>query len=33
MREMVADYYRLRGWKPDGKIMSAKLKELGLKNH
>jgi len=33
MREMIEDYYRLRGWEPDGKIMAEKLEELGLKNH
>jgi aldehyde:ferredoxin oxidoreductase len=30
---MIEDYYRLRGWEPDGKIMAEKLEELGLKNH
>jgi aldehyde:ferredoxin oxidoreductase len=31
MREMVEDYYRLRGWEPDGKIKAKKLEELGMK--
>lgn len=31
MKEMVSEYYRIRGWEADGKIKLKKLEELGLK--
>jgi len=30
IKEMVEDYYRLRGWEESGKIKKEKLDELGL---
>ena len=32
MKEMLEEYYRLRGWEPDGKITAEKLEELEMKN-
>jgi aldehyde:ferredoxin oxidoreductase len=31
IKELVADYYRARGWNADGKIEKQKLEALGLK--
>jgi aldehyde:ferredoxin oxidoreductase len=31
IKEMVKDYYRARGWQPDGTIGVDKLQQLGLK--
>lgn len=31
VQEMVAEYYRVRGWDENGIPTEAKLKELGLK--
>jgi aldehyde:ferredoxin oxidoreductase len=30
IKQLVADYYKVRGWKKDGTIKAGKLKELGL---
>ncbi len=30
MEKMMEDYYRIRGWEPDGNIKPEKLRELGL---
>jgi aldehyde:ferredoxin oxidoreductase len=32
MKEMLEEYYRLRGWETSGKIGAKKLKELGLES-
>ena len=30
IKTMISDYYRVRGWEPNGKITTGKLKELGF---
>jgi aldehyde:ferredoxin oxidoreductase len=32
IKELVDDYYRIRGWDENGKIKAEKLEELGLKD-